>query len=82
VAAPKALSAYDLLLQTIQQQKLQQQNLASMPDSSSDVYPQGGLLGRLLAVQSSQNQQPSVLNNEKNVSQPSDPNFRQLSRLV
>jgi hypothetical protein len=77
VAAPKALSAYDLLLRVIQQQ-----NLDSTRQSNSDINPQGGLPGRLLAVQASQNQQQlSALNNEQ-IPSARDPNFRQLSRLV
>lgn len=86
MATPGARSAYELLLQAIQQQKQRQPNLgfgstlSSVPDSGS---PQGGLLGLLLASQSIQNrQQGRAVNSQSTPQGLTDPNFRQLARFV
>ena len=89
MATPNVRGAYELLRRAMQQQSLQQQGseFCSTPNAalevSSDSYgsPQGGLLGRLLALQAEQSrQQPFAGNNGPTSSEALDPNFRHLSR--
>lgn len=83
--ASNAGSVYDLLRWIMQQQNLQQPDYGSAqsatPSPSSDGYgsPQGGLFGRLLAQNP---EQPQAENNGSILSEPRDPNFRQLSRRL
>lgn len=90
MATPNTRGAYDLLWRAMQQNALQQQRDDSSPTSfgapeyDPDGYgsPQGGLLGRLLALQAEQNPyQPPASNNRAAPSVSADPNFRQLSRM-
>jgi hypothetical protein len=89
VATPNLFSTYELLRRAMQQQSLQQQGADfgstpnAAPEDSSDSYgdPQGGLLGRLLALQAEQRQyQPFAGSEGQTPSESRDPNFRQLSR--
>ena len=51
-------------------------------DPSGHDGPQGGLLGRFLALQAAQSRyQPAAESNGQMLSVPQDPNFRQLSRI-
>jgi hypothetical protein len=89
MATPNVRGAYELLRRAMQQQSLQQQGADfgstpnAAPEDGSDSYggPQGGLLGRWIALQAEQSrQQPFAGNNEPSSSEALDPNFRQLSR--
>ena len=58
-------------------------NGASEADSGNNGSPQGGLLGKLAALQAQQNpSQPLISNNALAPSDPRNPNFRQLSRIA
>jgi hypothetical protein len=79
-----------LLRRVMQQQSVQQQgaDFGSAPNNSPEYdpdsfgSPQGGLLGRLRALQAEQSQyQPVPGASERGLPPPQDPNFRQLSRL-
>jgi hypothetical protein len=85
MATPNVLGAYELLRRAMQQQG---GGFCPMPNSApgynSDGYdsPQGGLLGRLLALDAKQSPyQPPASNDGAAPATPSDPNFRQLSRV-
>jgi hypothetical protein len=91
MATPNVLGAYELLRRAMQQQSLQQQGIdfGSTPNSATGYDPddfgsqQGGLLGRLLALQAEQSPyQLSPGNDRAARSMPPDPNFRQLSRVT
>jgi len=85
-----ARDTYERLLQAMQQRALQDRGgMPSAPDAVSGFddgayrLPQGGLLGRLIALQTGQGKSPTG----SPVSRPTlfearDPNFRQLSRVV
>jgi hypothetical protein len=90
MAAPNVRGVYELLQRAMQQNYLQQQGsgFCPMPNNApgydSDGYgnPQGGLLGRLLALDSQQiRYQPLAENNRAAPAVPPDPNFRQLLRV-
>src|SRR5712672_2540623 len=90
MATPDVRTAYELLRRAMQQNFLQQQGggFCPMPNSApgynSGGYdsPQGGLLGRLLALDSQQNPyQPLAENSRAAPAVPPDPNFRQLLRV-
>lgn len=81
--------AYELLQRAMQQHSMLQQGTDfgstpnAVPENNSGGYgsPQGGLLGRLLALQAEQSPyQPSAARNEQAPFASPDPNFRQLSR--
>lgn len=83
-------SAYGLLRRAMQQQSLLQQigNSGSVPMEMPGYGPkdddgvQGGLLGRLLALQAERGHQPPFDEISGEVSPyPHDPNFRKLSRV-
>lgn len=89
MATVNVRSAYELLRRAMQQQNQEQQEIDPgsaanpAPDHNSGNYGslQGGLLGRLLALQAEQRRyQPFAGDNERTPSEPPDPNFRQLSR--
>ena len=82
MATPDILRVYELLQRAMQQQG---GGFCAMPNgapgfnSDSSESPQGGLLGRLLALDSQQNPyQPSAGNDQAVPAAPPDPNFRQL----
>lgn len=90
MATPDVRAVYELLRRAMQQQSLQQPGAdfgptpgaTSEPDSDSYGGPQGGLLGRLQALQAGQSpQQPPAGNNGPIPSEARDSNFRQLSRV-
>ena len=77
MAAPKAPSPYELLLQALKQQNQQE------PNPGIGFSQPGGLLARLLATPAVQNQGPaSVENSQPTPSGSWDPNFRQLALRV
>jgi hypothetical protein len=85
MATPDIRGAYELLQRAMQQQGA---NACRMPggtfgyDPEGYGSPQGGLLGRLLALQAEQNPYQSVAgNNGSALAASSDPNFRQLVRV-
>jgi len=91
MATPNVLGAYELLRRAMQQHALQQQGggFCPMPNSAPGYNtdggdsPQGGLLGRLLALEGKQSPyQPPAGNDGAASATPSDPNFRQLSRVL
>jgi hypothetical protein len=88
MASPNVLGAYELLRRAMQQNFPQQgTNSSSTPNGAPGYDPdgydstQGGLLGRLLALQAEQSlYQPSAGNARFAPAVSADPNFRQLSR--
>ncbi len=90
MATPNVRGAYELVRRAMQQNALQQQGADSdpapfgAPEYDPDGYGslQGGLLGRLLALQAEQKPyQPLADNSQAAPSVSPDPNFRQLSRV-
>lgn len=90
MATPNIRGAYNLLRRAMQQNAWQQQGADAGPmpygtpeyDANSYGDQQGGLLGRLFALQAEQNRYQPIADNSRAAPFVSpDPNFRQLSRV-